>query len=523
MTSAGLDPGKLSLQAVKVVSVVILLIIGTAVHVAADQPFAIQVVDEQSGRGVPLVELRTTPDQTYITDSNGYVAIDDPVLLNRKVFFHVKSHGYEHDKDAFGYRGQALQVEPGGEATIRIKRLNIAERLYRITGAGIYRDSVKLGKSVPIDEPLLNAKVCGQDTVMAAVKDDRIYWFWGDTDRLAYPLGQFNTSGATSKLPNSGGINPDRGINLTYFVDKSGFSRPMFKRENGVLIWVHGLFTLADKAGETRIVTHYSRRVSLAKQLSHGIAVFNEQTNQFETAVEFDPAEVLYPRGQAFRVTDSDNQEEYIYFASPYATVRVPARWDAVMDAAKYEAFTPLKPRCREVQLQNLAQNDQGKLVYEWKQNTAPVDPQKLMEWIHNGQLAEADNWFHTVDVETGKPIALHRGSIRWNEHRKRWIMIAHQTYGEPSFLGEVWYSEAKSPEGPFQKACRIATHDKYSFYNVTHHDFFDQDDGRLIYFEGTYTKMFSKTETATPWYDYNQIMYRLDLDDARLRSVFVD
>ena len=249
---------------------------------AAAQPFAIQVVDDTTGRGVPLVELRTTPDQTYVTDSNGYVAIDDPVLMGRKVFFHVSSHGYEYAKDGFGFRGKAVNVRAGGEATLRIKRLNIAERLYRITGAGIYRDSVRLGKPVPIKQPLLNAQVCGQDTVQAVVKDKRIFWFWGDTDRLSYPLGHFNTSGATSVLPGDGGLDPSRGINLDYFVDDSGFSRPMFERENGVLIWVHGVFTIKDNHGATRILTHYSRRKSLAEQLSHGLAVLDETDFRFE-------------------------------------------------------------------------------------------------------------------------------------------------------------------------------------------------------------------------------------------------
>jgi hypothetical protein len=39
-----------------------------------------------------------------------------------------------------------------------------------------------------------------------------------------------------------------------------------------------------------------------------------------------------------------------------------------------------------------------------------------------------------------------------------------------------------------------------------------------VIFFEGTYTHTFSgSAENATPRYDYNQIMYRLNLDDPRL------
>src|SRR5262245_33681621 len=115
-------------------------------------PFAIEVVDDQTGRGVPLVELTTTSGVTNVTDSAGLVAFDEPGLMNQRVFFSVKSHGYEFRKDGFGIRGISLDVKPGGSAQLKIKRLNIAERLYRVTGQGIYRDSVLLGREPPIKE-----------------------------------------------------------------------------------------------------------------------------------------------------------------------------------------------------------------------------------------------------------------------------------------------------------------------------------------------------------------------------------
>ena len=131
----------------------------------ADAPrprvFRIHVIEEGTGRGVPLVELKTVNQIRYVTDSNGIVAFDEPGLFNRKVFFTITSHGYEVEKDGFGYRGKALEVTEGGSADIVIRRLNIARRLYRVTGAGIYRDSVLTGDAVPIREPLLNGKVFG--------------------------------------------------------------------------------------------------------------------------------------------------------------------------------------------------------------------------------------------------------------------------------------------------------------------------------------------------------------------------
>src|SRR6185295_10817400 len=102
--------------------------------------FAITVIDEQTERGVPLVELKTVNHTSWWTDSNGIVAFDEPGLMNEEVYFHINSHGYEYPKDMFGFRGVKLKPARGGKTTIKIKRLNIAERLYRITGEGIYRD-----------------------------------------------------------------------------------------------------------------------------------------------------------------------------------------------------------------------------------------------------------------------------------------------------------------------------------------------------------------------------------------------
>jgi len=70
---------------------------------------------------------------------------------------------------------------------------------------------------------------------------------------------------------------------------------------------------------------------------------------------------------------------------------------------------------------------------------------------------------------------------------------------------------------GPLGLRRKIVTHDTYSFYNPKQHPYFDRDNGRIIYFEGTYTHTFSGSKVQTPHYDYNQIMYKLDLSDPRL------
>jgi len=213
------------------ISILIILISSVACRDAraADQSdrFGIHVVDSKTGRGVPLVELKTVSNIRYVTDSAGWAAIDDPALMGHLVYFGVSSHGYDFPADGFGSRGVRLNVVSGKEAEIKINRVNIAERLYRITGEGIYRDSVMLGKPVPIEQPLLNAQVTGQDSDQPIIYKNKIRFFWGDTGRQSYPLGHFGMAGATAGLPGAGGLDPSLGINLKYFTDKDGFSRPM--------------------------------------------------------------------------------------------------------------------------------------------------------------------------------------------------------------------------------------------------------------------------------------------------------
>src|SRR5437899_1649930 len=68
--------------------------------------FGIHVVDDRTGRGVPLVELRTVNDIKFVTDSAGWVAFHEPGLMEREVFFSIAAPGYEYPKDGFGYRGR---------------------------------------------------------------------------------------------------------------------------------------------------------------------------------------------------------------------------------------------------------------------------------------------------------------------------------------------------------------------------------------------------------------------------------
>ncbi len=482
--------------------------------------FKIQVVDRQTGRGVPLVELRTTNNIRYFTDSNGIAAFYEPGLMDREVFFFVESHGYEFPKDGFGFHGTRLKTKSGGSAVIKINRINIAERLYRVTGQGIYRDSILTGHPVPLQNPVLNGQVMGQDSVFTCLYHGRLFWMWGDTSRPSYPLGHFAMAGALSDLPEQGGLDPATGVNLEYYVSEDGFSRPISPLKEPGLVWLDGLLTVKDNEGQERMVAKYARLKNLGEVLERGLVVFNDATQLFEplirSGVEYLP---FSNSGHAFSV-DVDSRE-YYYFARPFplaVRMRVRADWDDVIDANCYEVLTALKPKGPPGKLAprlNPGESDKSYCWFRFDELTGyDVTAQKSVIEA----LREESKDVHLYDMETGKEISPHNGTVYFNSYRQRWISIFVQQFGESSFLGEVWYAEADSPVGPWAYTRKIVTHNKYSFYNPKHHPFFDKDGGRIIFFEGTYTHTFSGSEeNATPRYDYNQIMYRLNLDDSRL------
>ncbi len=163
----------------------------------------------------------------------------------------------------------------------------------------------------------------------------------------------------------------------------------------------------------------------------------------------------------------SDGKTNWILFGNPLPTLRCPATFEAWQDRATWETLSP-----------------------------------------QTNLLSAAD----------GAPVKLHSGAIAWNAWRKRWVTIFMEAFGKPSAFGEVWYAEANSPLGHWGKAVKVLSHDNYTFYNPQLHPEFTSEGSPVLFFEGTFSQAFADHPAATPRYDYNQILYRLDLDDARLK-----
>jgi len=403
--------------------------------------FVIHVTDEATGRGVPLIELALPNEVKYYTDSAGIAALHEPSFATRPVVVQISGHGYQYAKE-----GLPLTLKPGGRAEIKVRRTIIAERLYRLTGEGIYRDSVLAGLPASIRDPMLApGQVLGQDTAVATPYRGKLYWIWGDT--IGPNFWNFSVTGATSDLPGRGGLDPSVGIDYRYFTNPDGRVAPMLKLPQKGLVWIEGMFTATDPAGREWLLATYTRQDGLKPPDECGVARFDDAGQRFAVWFLTPCQKESHHSSHPFLFRDGGREYWYLY---PW--LRVPNNWTAIQNPTQWER--------REVKL--------------------PPHPERAV-------------------------------SVAWNDYRKRFLLFLD--YGS-----EVWYAEAGRPEGPYGEAVRVVHHNHYNFYNVVHHPFFDQDGGRTIYFEGTYTDAFSDAKEKTPRYNYNQIMYRLRLDDPRLK-----
>ena len=253
-----------------------LLLLPIILQAADSAYFRIHIVDRETNRGVPLVALTTNNHITAFTDSNGSIAWNEPGPIDRDVYFKIESPGYR-----FPGGGRIIHVTSGGQMEIKIQRLNVAERLYRVTGQSIYRDRVLTGYPVPIRQPVLNAEVLGQDTVRAVPYRGKLFWLWGDTDKASGPLGNFSTTSATSELPGHGGLDPSAGIDLNYLTGPDGFVKPMCNSPVEGLKWLHALLTVRDPSGAERLLARYDTIDGQSKTIESGFAVFHGQKREF--------------------------------------------------------------------------------------------------------------------------------------------------------------------------------------------------------------------------------------------------
>ena len=434
----------------------------------AAPPCRIEVVEKGSGWPVPLVELRTTHHVRLVTDNAGVIAFDLPELMGRETWFDILGHGYEVPKDGFGYQGVRLKPEPGQTLRIEVHRTSIAKRLGRLTGGGLFAESQKLGRELTWRE----SGVLGCDSVQNAVHNGKLFWLWGDTTLARYPLGIFDSTSATTPVPPLPRFEPPLRLTFDYFTDANGAPRGVAKMPGDGPTWVTGYVNLPDQQGQPHLVAAYAKIKPPLEAYEWGLCVWNEGTSSFErlrvlwTKTAAVPTPPPVPEGHPVFWKDAGGKE-WVLLGNPLPTLRFPASFEAWQDATTWEVLKP--------------------------QETLP-------------------------SATDGKSVKPHSGSMAWNPWRKRWVTVFMESFGKPSVFGELWYAEADTPTGPWGKAVKVLSHANYTFYNPRLHPEFTPADSPLLLFEGTYTMQFADKPHPTPRYDYNQVLYRLDLDDPALR-----
>ena len=433
----------------------------------AAAPCRVEVVDQQNGWPVPLVQLRTTHNALFVTDNAGVIALDAPELMNREVWFDVVGHGYEVKKDGFGLRGVRLKPEAGKTLKVEVTRTMVAKRLGRSTGAGIFAESQKLGGELDWRE----SGVFGSDSVQNAVHGGKMFWAWGDTTLPNYPLGIFDMSSATTAMQPLTSFEPPLRLKLDYFRERGGQPRGVAKMPGSGPTWVSGYVNLPDQNGRERLVGSYMKIRNHLEIYEWGLCVWDDAAEKFNqlrvvwTKSEKSPKPPTVPDGHPVFWKDAGGKE-WVLFGNPLPFLRCPATFEAWQDSTTWEVLKP--------------------------QASLP-------------------------SAKDGKPVKPHSGSIAWNDFRKRWVTVFMESFGKPSSHGELWYAEAASPTGPWGQAVKVLTHDNYTFYNPRLHPEFTPTNSPILIFEGTYTAEFADKPQPTPRYNYNQMLYRLDLDDAAL------
>ncbi|HZE96632.1 MAG TPA: hypothetical protein VE981_06385 [Planctomycetota bacterium] len=445
-----------------------LLLLWALAAASSGEPCRIEVVEQGTGWPVPLVELRTTNQIRFVTDNAGVIAFDQPEFMGRETWFDVVGHGYDAPKDGFGFRGFRLTPEPGKTLRVEVRRSIIAKRLGRLTGAGLYSDSQKLGKELDWKE----SGITGCDSVQNAVHRGRLFWAWGDTLVARYPMGIFDMTSATTPVQPLSSFEPPLKLKLDYFTDDQGVPRGVAKMPGPGPTWVSGYVSLPDKTGTPRLCGTFIKVKPPLEAYQCGLCVWNDDKAAFDllkvlwTKSDAAPKQPPAPDGHPAFWKD-EGGKEWVLFGNPLPTLRCPATFEAWQDIDAWEL----------------------------------LKPQETLK-------SAAD----------GKAVIPHSGSITWNAFRKRWVTVFMERFGKPSVFGELWYAEADAATGPWGPAVKVLTHENYTFYNPRLHPEFTPAGSPLLIFEGSYTKDFAEKPHPTPRYEYTQMIYRLDLDDPALK-----
>jgi hypothetical protein len=369
---------------------VLLLLLAAVAGVRGAEPCRIEIVDQENGWPVPLVELRTTHGVSFFSDNAGVVAFDLPEMVGREVWLEILADGYEVPKDGLGQRGVRLLPETGATRRIEVKRTMPARRLGRLTGAGLFAESQKTGT----DKDWKESGVTGCDSAQVAPLGGKLFWLWGDTTLPDRALGLFHCSGATTEARPLASFEPPLRPDFEFFRDSDGRPRNIAQMPGEGPTWLTGMVSLPDKDGRERLGATYMKVRSLDDIYEWGLAVWDGENFRPHRTIWKKSAETpqrpALPLGHAVRWTD-DAGHEWVLFGHPFPTLKCPATFEAWSDPAQWETLPKTPP---------------------------------LQAADGSGEVKPADG--------------PHAGAIAWSGHRKKWIAVIQQSGGSPSKLGEI-------------------------------------------------------------------------------------
>jgi hypothetical protein len=465
--------------------------------------FGVLAIDRLTRRGVPLVVM-TTAEETFVTDSQGFVADCRPDHAGQAVTFTVSSDGY-----SLASGSATLQVAGGQVTTLELDRQNLAERLYRVTGEGIYRDSILLGLTTPLAHPVIDSLVMGEGLAGETIFKGEVFWVWNDAFGPSRSVGGPRVAGAVSPMMGQlGALDPQLGVNAEYFTAADGFAKAVIDdpAPTSTPIEVTSLLAVSAVGEQERLFAVYAKLGADLSVASRGLAEFNTTKQLFVPGtLSYAVDDAVIPDGEPILFNQAGVGQ--FYFSSP---VRIAATAKALTTPTGYEAWTAIQPGTQTV----LGGAD-GAASYAWRTGASLTTAAALAS---AGLGADQSLDDHVTDPVTGAHIASLSTAGTWNARRGRFVRILEQSGGTSSAAGEIWYLEGDTPMGPWVYARQILTHTAYGLLSPWVHWDLGQTDDRFVLFEGTYSKRLEAQEAPiVPRYDSNQMMYRLDVDDARL------
>ena len=413
------------------------------------------------------MRLRTVNELRFVSDNAGIIAFDAPEFMGRETWLFIEGPGYGVPPDGFGYRGVRITPQPGATLKIEVRREQVAKRLGRLTGAGLFGEAQRFGEFSEWTE----SGVLGSDSVQIARYRDRVYWLWGDTNLSHYPLGRFHMTGATTEGAPIGETAPPVRPRFRYWRGDDGLPRNTSEMPGSGPTWVSGFVALPDAAGRERLVGTYVKIQAPLTEYEIGLCVWDDDRNRFvghrvlwERGTG-EPRPVVPDGHPAFWMNEQGERE--LLLGDPFPRLRLPANFES------------------------------------WNDPT---------QWIPIEARESATR------RDGGGSVRAHRGSIAWSAYREKWVTVFTELGGTPSHLGELWYAEAATPFGPWINAIRVVSHENYTVYNPRIHAETRDPASPVLLFEATYTKSFANRPHPTARQDYNQVLYRLDLDDPAFR-----